>query len=233
MQSNKNTLGLGGDGDDLELIELLEQAFDVKFGDEDLKSIENVGGFYDAIVNQLPPLKPRADRCLTAATYYKLKRAILSRRPDLTVKPSTPLSVFVNTGECGSWWQYLSAESKLVLPQPTIGAFAAIVGITLFFAALFLFPILGIIFGDWTYGLYAILSMTGCVLIFRFSTPHVPSDTWTAGDLAKATLPLNFATISKECETARPQDVWDAMVWIMREPTGYPGPIDRTTRLFA
>jgi hypothetical protein len=70
-----NTLGLVGDLDDVELVELVERAFDITFSPREMEQILTVGEFYDLLLTKIPP--NGADRqCASAMAFYRLRSAL-------------------------------------------------------------------------------------------------------------------------------------------------------------
>jgi hypothetical protein len=87
----RSSLGLYGDLDDVALLEDVERAFDIRLPRDELPYCHTVGDLFELIVDRLPDRGPEAGRCATAMAFYRLRRAVLTLAPDVTLRPSTPV----------------------------------------------------------------------------------------------------------------------------------------------
>jgi hypothetical protein len=56
----KPNLGLWGDGDDVEIIEIVEAHFEVAFTDAEVEAVQTVGDWFDLLLTKRPDLRPEA-----------------------------------------------------------------------------------------------------------------------------------------------------------------------------
>jgi hypothetical protein len=221
-----NTLNLAGD-DDLYILQAVEAAFDLRISDNEAASIKTVGDFHDLLLRRLPSVTERSSRCLTACTYYALRRALRKRRPDLALNPNSKLSDFASMFDRKSFWKQLAAESGLHLPALEISLPATVIGVTMLASPIF-----------WSFipdplAPYSILLAILSVPFMALAARSVPAECPTLGRLAEVTVAVNFRRLSERHETLRSRDVWDALILLIRQTTGARTPIDRNTTFIA
>ncbi len=75
----RKSLGLAGDGDELDLIQDLEEVFAIKFTDAELEACRTAGDLNDIVWRHLSG-RSGADniRCMNAMAFYALRRALIS-----------------------------------------------------------------------------------------------------------------------------------------------------------
>ncbi|MEP3275870.1 MAG: acyl carrier protein [Stappiaceae bacterium] len=73
------SLGLGGDGDELELLDEIETTFGITFSDEECERIFSLDDIYQIICSKLPKDPDNRGKCLTAMAYYRLNNALGSQ----------------------------------------------------------------------------------------------------------------------------------------------------------
>lgn len=83
----QSSLGLAGDLDDVELIEDIEEAFSLRFADDDLKRCRTVGDLFSLVEADLPD---DGSSCATAMCFYRMRRA-LEPLVGADVRPSSPI----------------------------------------------------------------------------------------------------------------------------------------------
>jgi hypothetical protein len=67
------------DLDDSIAVQGAERLFDIKFGNNELSNIYNVGQFYDLIQGKRHAIHPRTQACLTQTAFYRFRREIVGR----------------------------------------------------------------------------------------------------------------------------------------------------------
>ena len=220
----KNTLGLGGDGDDVGFVEAVGAAFGITF-DKEPETWSTFGDVFDTICRHMQPVDRGALPCLSASAYRRLRRAIVGIRPNSDVRPDTPLKELIGHEGVSHWWRGLERDTGLNLPRLTVANWAAL----LFFGLLFAVPGVAVVNG--LPGWMAVLFPACWLFALRWLPSRPPVR--TVGDLARAVAALNAKAMSEMHGTMRTRDVWDSLVWIAREISGHKGPIDRETTLLA
>jgi hypothetical protein len=128
-----NTLGLDDD-DYLEVVLLIERAFDIKFFPEEPEMIVTVGEFYDLLLTKIPPSD--ADRkCASAMAFYRIRSALRRLGLGGHLTPASNMRVLERGGTKANI-RKLEAWCSLDLPYPVptraggiaaLGVFVAIV----------------------------------------------------------------------------------------------------------
>jgi len=86
-----DSVGLAGDGDDVDMIEDFEAAFQITFSDEDAERIVTLGDAFEVICSKLPSDPKQQSKCLTAMAYYRLNRALCEHgKINLTTRVEVP-----------------------------------------------------------------------------------------------------------------------------------------------
>ena len=70
------SVGIVGDGDDVDVIEDFEATFEIIISDAEAESIVTLGEAYELICSKLPTNQKQQKKCLTAMAYYRLNRAL-------------------------------------------------------------------------------------------------------------------------------------------------------------
>ncbi|MFA7264282.1 MAG: hypothetical protein WC068_14790 [Caulobacter sp.] len=223
-KSQPNTLGLAGDGDDIDLILTIEGSFGVHFGDETAKWW-TVGDIHQALLDRVP-VAATPGLCSTSMAFYRI-RAVLaefSRSPS-PVRPSTRLSEFRIAPKA------LSARlmRELGIRQPAfplfwwgvIGCVALLLGIAsplLILAVRAAWPAL-------------LLIPAGLIMVW---TDRGQYGRMTVGDLAQKVAIRNFAYFTSQGADSRPETLWRALRQLLVEETDInPSHLTADTRLVA
>ncbi len=219
-----NSLRLA-DLDDVELLMAVEEAFGVQIANSEAEKCLLVGDLYNVLLKKFPVAGEVSGRCLSAITYYRLKRAISSDLAARKPSPETPLSVLGGWLRRPARWREIEAQTGLRLPELRIGWIPAVLTL-----AMFVSPILANVFADgWT--------AAGFLLLTALSIPfaslcarQLPRECLTLGQLAKVTSAMNYGTLVHEYQSHSEIAVWDSLVTIIRDYTGIHEPIDKDTR---
>ena len=88
------SLDLVGDGDDIDLLNDVEAAFDIKISDDELENVRNVGDLWACIKSALPPaIDGKGDRkCRQAIVFFALRSALRGRVVHRSIGLDTPLA---------------------------------------------------------------------------------------------------------------------------------------------
>jgi hypothetical protein len=222
-----NDLQLGGDGDDLELLQAIEAAFGVRLTNAEAGACITVGNLHDVLLQRVHHVDRGALPCLSAIAYRRLKRAIEKRVPEAKVRPQTPLADIVKIGQVAGWWRHLAGEAGLRLPRLGIGGWGFATIVVLLLSPLALLPWLGKL------SFARLLASGPLAVVLGWCLPaHLPSRYRTVGDLARATAAMNISSLSWPAGAMRTRDVWDALETIIRDNLLWEGPLDRETRFF-
>ncbi len=85
----QQTLGLGGDGDDAELVQAIERAFDLRFADAETASWRTAGDIHKTLLDRMP--ESPAGACATSMAFYRLRSGLEAvRRGSGAIRPQTP-----------------------------------------------------------------------------------------------------------------------------------------------
>ncbi|MFT5303847.1 MAG: acyl carrier protein [Mariniblastus sp.] len=102
--------------DTVELVMEVEEIFDINISDERAQTIVNVGQLFDCIVEEFEQLSPTGT-CLSASTFYSIKRGLEAAGVTETFGPSTRLENVVPRKGRRSFWHRLSTNTNLKLPE--------------------------------------------------------------------------------------------------------------------
>ena len=112
-----NNLGFV-DMDDVDALELVEQAFDVEITATDAATLANVGDLYDLLLTKIPDSDAN-QKCASAMVFYRLRRALADLYPMERIGPSHELGL--NDISAKSLLRALAKKSDLTLPYPSPG----------------------------------------------------------------------------------------------------------------
>lgn len=219
-----DTLKLVGDGDELDLLRVVETSFEVDFG----KRLEwtTVEHMFLALKALRPP-SDEVGSCATSMTFYQLRRA----SPFLTeidVKPDTRLR---NLGirHPKHFVRVLEKASGLRLP-PANWAITAQGGCLLALTGLAGIILSGLLDGSLAYLGY--LTVVLGFMLIRFDRGSF--DDKSFGELARETASLNVARLIDQGADRRESALWRALTQLIATETGVErSHIARATRLFA
>lgn len=179
---------------------VIQDSYDVEFTSDELIAAETVWQLGETISKKLT--HPRSERCLTAAVFYRLRRAFvdLFRSPRAQVRPDTRLEDLLPWTERKSQWRRLQVFLGLALPRLTAPAWllglALVASVVVAWAYERRFPHFtadGLLTGAvWFLAFF---------LLVRLLNPFVrtlPRACRTVGDLAKVVLARNYAKVATE-----------------------------------
>jgi hypothetical protein len=227
----KNSLGLGGDGDEIDFVEEIESAFGIQFRNEEMEGCGTVGDIYDALCRHLQPVERGPFPCLSATAYRRVRKAIAETRTGAPIRPDMHIVDLVGEERIEKWWDALERQCRLKLPPLWGGGWKLLLGFAAFGLAVLatvLIPTLGNA-GPWLWLLYGLAAFAMAVAVWAPYKRSTPCE--TVGDLARAVSALNAGTLSQVNGAIRTREAWSAFVWITRYCTAYDGPIDRETVL--
>jgi hypothetical protein len=241
-----DTIGLVGDGDDVDIVYDVERAFGVKLTDEEARRTRTVGQLHDHIERKI--VSSAVSRaCLSQAAFYRLRRALREMGIDARIAPQTPLSLLngIPPKSLAKKWRLLARKADLKLPRLETEfrgwrseALSWIITLITFVLGLHMsvgvwhqlttlsvaWMIIPVIFG-------AVAMSIGIdhVLALR----RLPRRLATVGDLAREAEGCSFTKLAAEKNGCSPSDRWFALTAILRETSGHEGSISAGTTLFA
>lgn len=215
-----STLGLGGDGDELDVLEAVERSFDISILDHEAEFAETAGQLFD-IVMAKASVDPDARRCATAMVFYRLRRAI----GDPTMSPHSKLDEIVSDTP-RQLYRRLAQETGLAMPSGSMGR----LGSVCLYAMIFLVPAaLVTIVAGWTYWPVVTLLAVSAAVLFWLDARRWHGE--TLGEVSRKVAHLNFAKLANLGARSALIDAWAAYAGLLSDITGVDaGRIARETR---
>lgn len=198
------SLGLVGDGDDVDLLSAIESSFAVNFGHETASWI-TVDDIYQALLNRFP-VATEVGKCATMMAFHQVRNALSLMAVGINTReiaPATKLSQVVVVSQ-KRLFRKLSSSLALRLPDRTlswiglIGLFSTIAGFLSLFG-LFAYPRM------WP---LLMLLLTGPLMVIVDPGRFGPM---TVGDLSRAIARDNFHYFVQSGADHRSQWVWMAL----------------------
>jgi hypothetical protein len=239
-----NTLGLDDDFDPVEVVQIVESAFNLKIANEEAEAIATVGEMYDLLQEKIAG-NATDGKCANAMAFYRLRRALAARNAGSRLTPTSDLSWLLDS-YTKRFVRALEQETSLKLPKPEnswigclgatialLGTFGALVAMLLALATLF--------FGPWNGNAIAgsapALLFGGLILggLFAYLDPgHLPKQCVTLGDLAEKTANMSYGLLVKQGADASESRVWQVLTEVLSDFTTVPaGAINRDTYFLA
>ena len=231
-RKNKNSLYLIGDGDDVDILYDVEAAFGVKISDDEAPRLFTLGDLHDLLVSKLNASDARRSVCLTAVSFYRLRRALIELTGFKDISPQTRLDSVFPSGKIGPIAEEIEGHSAMKLPQSELGRLAnAILQIVLFGTPALAIASGHFLIGGW--GWAVLLLWTLVLPLLMFATKRPPGYCEDVGDLAKAMAGLNYGLLAAEFRVSHRDDVWNALVEVIKDQALSSKPVDRETTFFA
>jgi hypothetical protein len=221
-EGNPNSFNLVGDGDDVEVIETVEEVFGVKIGNDEAERMRTFGDLLDCVERKLDLTGSRT--CLLRQAFLDL-RGVTSVPDGLGLRPSLPLTA-LGEGEQAvrqhlDPWERQRAEQPWRSTVETAGLVALFGGPFLLIA--------------WITAGLAGLGIMLLVLATLGSTPWPDrrSAPATVGALLRSNFHHLYPTLSRRHGPGLACDRWSVLEAICRGNTGYGGPVNRDTTFFS
>jgi hypothetical protein len=228
MTKAANCLNLVGDGDDVDVLYAIEEAFGVKISDVEALRCETVGQLFDIVSSKLNISEARNLRCPTALAFFCLRAALRRMGYVQRMTPKTDLSTIFRAHRAKGLHDSLSRETDLKLPALKLHP-ATITVLALIMAC-------GAAFSLWFGSWLPLLGSAVLAIILSFVLPKtIPQRTANLGDFAANCAAWNYGRLSEQAGGARRRDVWKAVTTIVRDSTGtsFTGEMNYDTRFFA
>ncbi len=206
------SLGLVGDGDDLDLFVDLEAAFGIGITDPEAEGCWTVGDIHNVLLDRLRTADSLASSCVTAMAFYRLRRAFVSLGAKGKIRPENAISSLTSL-KPKELSRYLKKQTGLRLLHRS-GIPAAIGTSIILLASIGLLAALAIRPGAWW--LAAAMAGIGASFIY-WDGGKLPANCVTLGDLAKTVAANNFGRLVIEGARPREPDVWTALVEVLAE----------------
>lgn len=219
------TLGLAGDGDDLDVLVAVERSFGLSFEDEETSSWQTVGDFYEAVLSKLATTAIQG-KCSTLMAFYDVRRFLRSRGSAGVIRPSTRLRDLTRIRQAAVLKAL--AEETETAPVPLTLGWKTFPGI-----ALLIFGIAGLLVSHSP--IMIVLSAMGIVagwVVVRSGAASFGMK--SVGDLSTEIARSNFAVFAAKGADARPTTIWRIFRDLLAQEAGVrPELISRQTRLLA
>ena len=220
-----NTLGLDDDLDPVLLIKDLEQAFALKFSDEETSNCMTVGDIYTVLIRHMGGGDQLSGRCATAMAFYRLRRACRAMAPEVAITPATPLHIFRHW-PAKSLLKQLSLLSGLRLPRPALSKVGHAGAISILFVvpgvfASALLKDLSPLAAFWSFWFLVIAGPIGALLL-KIDKGRLPDNCGTVADLARMAAAKNFGMLAREGARWNDESLWLALIETLSERTVLP-----------
>jgi hypothetical protein len=212
-----NTLGLDDDLDPVEVMRLIERAFDVALLPEEAERIVTVGEFYDLLRTKIP--RNDADKkCASAMAFYRIRCALRRLGYGDGLTPVSDLRVLERGGTKANM-RKLEAACGLHLPCPdptpagciaALGVFSAIMAASCAVAAMVAGSALSGAVVGFIVALAAALVFLACV-----DPGRLPEGCMTLGDLARRAAAMNYGRLVKMGARHRDGDIWENLTELL------------------
>jgi hypothetical protein len=218
-----NTLDLDDEWDDVELIESLQRAFDIKFDPDEINGIANVGSLFNIVERELG-IPNGQKKCVSAMAFYRLRRALRSMDEGMKLEPETDLNGFGKLS-ARAFLKGLCQSTGLHMPRQGLSWVGNVGGSILLLALLALFPVAVVVnmhMLESRWG-WTLASGFACSFTLLFLDPgRLPKGSTTLGGLSKKVAVLNYGRLSKLGARSDKASLWDNFVELICELSNLP-----------
>jgi acyl carrier protein len=227
--AEQDEFGLPGDELELEFAEwesTLERIFDVEFTDEETEQLLTVGDLHDLLLRKM---SPGGEKCASAMSYYRLRRAVMKNFPGKQLSPSFDLSRLDSTS-AHVLFKDLERATGLNLPMADLTRIG-LIGEAILLPSLavgfvgaipaFVYSRIDGPYSDVVWWLWIIAFLGGIVLsvvLARLDPGRIPEDCRTLGGLAKRTAELSYGRLIRLGAARRDEDIWKLLVKTFSDP---------------
>ncbi len=215
-----SSLGLIGDLDDVELIQDVEDAFGLRFSNDELSGCRTAGDLFRLVETQLS--QSSAGSCATAMCFYRLRRA-LQPRIATDLRPKTAV-VVLESLSVRDLHRTIKEECRLRPPLPYVSLWGCIALVLI--VAL---PLSAIALGlGW---LGAAASAFAAIGLYRMAPIRLPDSVNTFGDLVRLISSRSIGILAEQGARLRPAEAWPAFTDILSDHSFLPKAAIRPTTL--
>ncbi len=198
--------------DTVELVMDVEESFGIQIPDDDAQKIVTVGDLFEFIKSQTD-LAP-AGTCLTATTFYEIRRGFENSGINERFAPSTPVGDIVPNRNRRSFWAKLARSTKLRFPDLVRPSWIVVSNVLITFSASILTALIAS--GRDVSGTIFVITMIAGFFFFGWATAIVTrpfaknfsSDFKTFRGLSERVLALNATILKNKHGPMGPNDIW-------------------------
>lgn len=216
MAKTRDSLDLDGD-DAAEVLYRLEDTFDIKITDDEGVACATVADVLALIRRKLPE---RDGVCMTAMTFYRLRRVLAAASPDERLRPTSDLAPFARKG-AKALLKDLKQATGLTMPQP-LGLWRTNLGWVLIAVAFLAVPLAAAHFQNgwllWT----GVVLWTGGGLLMRVDPGGLTKDTATLRGLSEKVAVLNYGRLVSAGAAVRTRELDAAVIEVLADQVDIP-----------
>ena len=199
------------DQDATDALAALERSLGFQFGADELETCRTVGDIYRIVARRLEGSDGEA--CVTAMTFYRLRRALAPYAGGEKLRPVHVLSELIGEPPRRAV-KRIEAETRLQLPPLASSWLGKAAFATAAIALLGIIPV-HMLYPGWT--LLTIGLIPAAIWILSIDPGQFPKDCRTLGDLAKKVVALNYGHLLEAGARPRQSDQWDVLTEILSE----------------
>jgi hypothetical protein len=214
------SLQLAGDGDEVDLLNIVEHSFEVVFTDDEASACHTVGQLHDAILKKIDP------NSLNGISFFRLRKTLRKTGKAGKITTRSELTDLFGKKIRKSAMRLIKEDARLQTRIAYLDSAAFAVSVAAILSA--------IVVGIWTKSWWPpIAGMIAVVFAMRFLAVDFPPGIKTLGDLAVRCGALNFGALVREGYSTRRSYVWPALTIVVADATGIDCKrIDQNTRFF-
>lgn len=204
----------------------LETALEIRFIQSDVDKFHTIGDLYDVLQLKMGTTPQRRRRCLSAVSFYRLRKAVAAAT-GMSIAPRTVIADVFPAKTLRPLITALGERTGLRLPPV---AFALeqyllfLLGAASCATALY--------FGLATRaGIMALLIALGLFCVLRLAKFPRSMAQRSFGDLAREAAFLNYGRLARETGSRSSVDLWEVLALMIRRSACHEGTIQRETRL--
>ena len=209
------------DADVNAVVEVLEEAFGIRFAPGELTDDSTLEELYAAVRCHMPD--SASDRCLTSIVFLRLRRAYVSLfgTSKRLITPWSATDLLLPPRRSGLAWSALEETSGLKLPRLEYSC-----GMNHAMGWISVVPAMGLAIagrgGLWIVGAVALWIVSLAVLhhMLRPYASSVPLQASNFGDLTKLTVALNYGRLSRELNSNRESEMLESVRYVIADAIG-------------
>lgn len=213
--------------DTVELVMEVEESFGISLPDDRASKIRTVGDLYAAVLDLTRAGKRNRDACLSAATFYSLRRHLLRHVPDVSaLRPSASVDASLPRVRRRVLWARLADEMDLRFPalqrSPQTSRLVCLILVAATLGVPALFLTLGAPLG--LAGVMALLTFIAMALMLALLTLPAaiyPDPSWaTYRGLVTCLVAMNYTDLAQRHDLWSATEVWNVLQQIIVEQLG-------------
>lgn len=240
----QTSLGLAGDGDEVDLLEECEALFGLTFSDADIRELRTAGDLFDLLDREKGFSARRATACYSMKGFHRLRARFVEMGVERRIIPKTPLRLILD--ELGTDFRHFRrtlkhdlgdfvprgefAEGRQWLAR-LLHTFALVAWLPVVLVVNWLFTGSGWLSGPLLVGSAIVTAAIFAVGLPAYLRTEPPACCRTVGDLARIYGAKCLDDDPGALERVAARDAWDRFVVLMRAQTEYGGLFTRETEL--